>query len=945
MDEDNLIPPSSLGIKLSSRAEDALFKALEVNSQDRYQSMTEFLRAMADTSGYVPPVPENVPPSLSQNREAAAPVSITFSGRGRTEQEIRAEAELLEQRAREARAEAERLERERKEREARIEAARLEQERREREAREEAERLERERREREAREEAERRKREAKEAEERRKREAREAAERKRQEAKAEAERLKKERAEQKAREEAARQEKLRLEQEKREEEKRLAAEKKKQEAEEKERLRQEALAKQKAEQERKRQEAEQKKAAKAEAERLKKEQAAAKKQAKTAEDTTAPIEGKAKKPSGKKPLIAVIAAVLVVAAGAGYFLSPGQTAKRNYSKAVQLMENGQYAEATAQFETITDPNLQSQIPALWYNEGLSRQSSEDWENAAAAFEMAGDYEDAEQRIPAARYSQGIALKNAGDLENAATVFSLAGEYKDAQEQQHDIQQELNYRSAFEHLNSAQYRDAFAAFEALAASDYKDSKVQLQAIRVNPDYQKEIWTDPKVGDTLFFGTYEQDNNLGNGKEDIEWRVLAREDDRVLVISKYVLDCQPYNMDNKSVTWETCSLRDWLNRSFLSEAFSSEEQLRIATAAVSADQNRQHDINQGNTTYDKVFLLSVTEAETYFPFDNERQCQPTVFAEDASRIHKNTVTRSRPWSWWLRTLTEPMPKTRWRSAVFCAVETNDYGVVRSVGTPVAWRIGVRPAMWIDLKVARAAASYYEGFALKEAKNWNAALQAFEQAGDYLDAKDLAYEVSYQIEIQHIEDAQVGDAVYYGTYEQDNNLENGQESIEWMVMDVKDGKSLLLSKYALDSQPYNNGNNKTWANTTLRKWLNEDFFKKAFSAREQESIATTTTYPILKNKVEDKVFLFDYLGVNKYFETSDARICKPTAYAAANSVATDGETCTWWLRCDLEQRTTSSPISVSPSGIFTSTYDIDLSEKNAVRPAIWVDWSED
>ena len=34
-----------------------------------------------------------------------------------------------------------------------------------------------------------------------------------------------------------------------------------------------------------------------------------------------------------------------------------------------------------------------------------------------------------------------------------------------------------------------------------------------------------------VGDTIFFGEYEQDNNLSNGKEEIEWIVLAKENNK------------------------------------------------------------------------------------------------------------------------------------------------------------------------------------------------------------------------------------------------------------------------------------------------------------------------------------------------------------------------------------------------------------------------------
>ena len=55
------------------------------------------------------------------------------------------------------------------------------------------------------------------------------------------------------------------------------------------------------------------------------------------------------------------------------------------------------------------------------------------------------------------------------------------------------------------------------------------------------------------GDCVIFGHYEQDNNTSNGKEDIEWLVLEKEADRMLVISRYVLDAMPYKKEVESVT--------------------------------------------------------------------------------------------------------------------------------------------------------------------------------------------------------------------------------------------------------------------------------------------------------------------------------------------------------------------------------------------------------
>ena len=81
-------------------------------------------------------------------------------------------------------------------------------------------------------------------------------------------------------------------------------------------------------------------------------------------------------------------------------------------------------------------------------------------------------------------------------------------------------------------------------------------------------FYKQLFSNASVGSTIFFGSYEQDNNKSNGKEDIEWIVLAQNGTNVLVISKYALDCQPYNTKNTDTTWEKSSLRKWLNETFM-----------------------------------------------------------------------------------------------------------------------------------------------------------------------------------------------------------------------------------------------------------------------------------------------------------------------------------------------------------------------------------------
>ncbi len=198
-----------------------------------------------------------------------------------------------------------------------------------------------------------------------------------------------------------------------------------------------------------------------------------------------------------------------------------------------------------------------------------------------------------------------------------------------------------------------------------------------------------------VGDYITFGSYEQDNDASNGKEDIEWLVLDKEDDRVLVISKYALDCQMYNEKNKPLTWSSCSLRSWLNSSFIDSAFSSDEQSQILIAAVTADSNPNRDVPAGKDTEDKVFLLSIKEAEQYFDSDEARWCVPTSYARacGASVDNVNTTADGEGTClWWLRT-----PGTLPNYAAY----VDNAGSVSYDGHYVSFRNNaVRPALWIS-----------------------------------------------------------------------------------------------------------------------------------------------------------------------------------------------------------------------------------------------------
>ncbi len=201
-----------------------------------------------------------------------------------------------------------------------------------------------------------------------------------------------------------------------------------------------------------------------------------------------------------------------------------------------------------------------------------------------------------------------------------------------------------------------------------------------------------------VGDVVKFGKYEQDDNKSNGKEDIEWNVLAKESDRVLLISKFALDSKQYNSIWTDVTWKTCSLRQWLNNTFLNDAFSAEEQALIQDTYVSADANPKYDTKPGNATTDKVFLLSVNEAEMYFDSDESRKCIPTNYAKANGAYTSSGKTKAGvPTCWWF--LRSPGSN----QVIARVAYVDNYGSVDYYGGIADTDCNcVRPVMWVSFK---------------------------------------------------------------------------------------------------------------------------------------------------------------------------------------------------------------------------------------------------
>ena len=221
--------------------------------------------------------------------------------------------------------------------------------------------------------------------------------------------------------------------------------------------------------------------------------------------------------------------------------------------------------------------------------------------------------------------------------------------------------------------------------------DLERQKAEAEAKAKKEAEEKERWqaeakARKTVGSTITFGSYYQSNS--SQKEPIEWQILAVEGNKSLIISKKILDCKDYNESYTSVTWESCSIRKWLNNEFKNSAFSASEQQKIQETTVLNKNNSTYNTNGGSNTTDKIFLLSIEEAKKYFSTNSARACMATSYAKTKGIYVGDNETS---W-WWLRS-----PGNFQLNASFIYLN----GRVNSSGSSVNINnYGVRPALWIN-----------------------------------------------------------------------------------------------------------------------------------------------------------------------------------------------------------------------------------------------------
>ena len=403
-------------------------------------------------------------------------------------------------------------------------------------------------------------------------------------------------------------------------------------------------------------------------------------------------------------------------------------------------------------------------------------------------------------------------------------------------------------------------------------------------------------------DTVVLGRYEQDGNAENGKEPIHWTVLTVRGDQALLLSTLVLDTHAWADENEAAYWKDSRMREWLNGEFADAAFSEEEKASLLTS----EPGRNYKIFPRADGSECLFLLTNDEYNCY---GVGRYTAPTAYA--ASRGAKRDEDREGHCYWMFRNRDNPY-----------VLEVNIGGWGNPAAKDKAY--GVLPAVWVTMRGSALIAentSREDGGALSQEERLTA------------QARTLA----------------PGDTVFFGRYNQEGTPA-GQEEIEWNVLEVRDGRALLLSRYVLDlrCQHEDRYAYSTWDGSRLRTWLNTTFFNEAFTAEQREAVCVS----VLSNKAEeisestrrdnlntvDRVFLLSWKDVFvRYFPEKADRRAAPVPAAACRGPETVDGFCAWWIRSN---EAGDSYYAVGERGELRL---IEATSKSGVRPAIWLDLS--
>lgn len=333
--------------------------------------------------------------------------------------------------------------------------------------------------------------------------------------------------------------------------------------------------------------------------------------------------------------------------------------------------------------------------PMKAYNAAVALMDAGKYGDAIDAFKALDGYKDSTEKITLCEtgildneYAAALALMDEGMFAEAIAAFEKL-DYKDSAEKIEECKTAITdskYNEALALMSTGQYKEAGDILKAL---EYKDSAEKFEECRAAAPYDLT-----EIGDIITFGKFEQDYDFENGAEPISWRVLDKQDGKVLIITEKALEKMPFF----AIYWKRSYIGAYLDSAFLYD-FTPEEKAMIVETTVTADKHPDYiGTDQGSDTINKLFLLSVEEAEKYFEDDADRVCYATPYLEHVSAkeyaIHAGScVEADMTCDWWLRTACMNRG-----TAVIANIDPSG-GINMSTH---GCRLALRPACWIQME---------------------------------------------------------------------------------------------------------------------------------------------------------------------------------------------------------------------------------------------------
>ena len=438
-------------------------------------------------------------------------------------------------------------------------------------------------------------------------------------------------------------------------------------------------------------------------------------------------------------------------------------------------------------------------------------------------------------------------------------------------------------------------------------------------------------------------------------EKLDWKVLYKDEEnkKALLLSSYAIDNIPYNDKYDIVTWENSYAREWLNNDFYNFAFNTQDKKKIVKTKLS-NYNYFSSEDGGNDTEDYVFLLSADEALYYL--DEDMRCEITPYAIDKKGAHfgcgvsddgKNTYYKYANYA--LRTPADNGYTTK-------SIHSVGY-MIDGAEEPIKGA-SIRPAIWVNYRDGAEDRSDIDEINIDDnQKNidfvsnnkalMNNTTSHLYSDGMMISKDDKIVEMGRYPQIRKIDDEKL--EKFKSDPSKSFTLEyiEIEDDIKWIVLDYdeKEGKALLFSEKILDGNPDSeSGLSVKWSESKLRKFLNGEFFDKAFNSEEKNNILMTkletkiVSYNDENEETEDKIFAISDEEIHHYYPDMKSRIAKMTSYAASKVPYADGEknTGSYWIR----------GIDEYVDGYNGKTYyEFMKRDVTGVRPAMWVKVNKD